>query len=121
VINPQNKKKFLWINLHGVTKRFISPADLKQQLIRSLKDNAPPLSAIDSFNVGCLQKPSQAKHWIISSDDLECMYAQLCDDEVSLWCYKRVVESGDKTARSSGKTKRSASSSEGPPTKRSAK
>ena len=121
VINPQNKKDFLWLNLHGVTKKFSSPTDLKQQLIESLKDNVPPLSAVESFNVGYLQKPSQAKYWIVSSDDIECMYAQLSGDEVSLWCDKRTVENGDKTARSSGKTKRSTSNTEGPPTKRSTK
>ena len=119
VINPQNKKNFLWLNLHGVSRRFTSPIDLKQQLIDSLKDNVPPLSAIDSFHVGYLQKPSQAKQWIVSSDDLDCMYAKLSSNEVSLWCDMRVAQSVDKTARSSGKTKRSASTQDGaPPSKR---
>ena len=76
----------------------------------------PPLSAVESFNVGYLQKPSQATHWIVSNDDIECMYAQLSSDEVSLWCDKRTVENGDKTAHSSGKTKRS-TITERPPTK----
>ena len=52
VINPKNKKDFLCLNLHGVTKRFSSPTDLKQQLIENLHDKVPPMSAIDSFNVG---------------------------------------------------------------------
>ena len=49
VINPKNKKNFLWLNLHGVTRRFTSPTDLKEQLMDSLKDNVPPLSAMDSL------------------------------------------------------------------------
>ena len=82
----------------------------------------PPLSAIDSFHVGYLQKPSQAKQWIVSSDDLDCMYAKLSGNEVSLWCDMRIAESVDKTARSSGKTKRSASTeTDAPPSKRSTK
>ena len=122
VINPQNKKDFLWLNLHGVTRRFILPINLKQQLIDSLKDNVPPLSIIDSFHVGYLQRPSQAKQWIVSSDDLDCMYAKLSGNEVSLWCDMRVAETVDKTAWSSGKTKRSASTdADGPPSKRSTK
>ena len=118
VINPQNKKDFLWLNLYGVTRRFILPIDLKQQLIDSLKDNVPPLSAIDFFHVGYLQRPSQAKQWIVSSDDLDCMYAKLSGNEASLWCDMRVAETVEKTARSSGKTKQSASTdADGPPSK----
>ena len=79
--------------------------DLKQQLIDSLKDNVSPLSAISSFHVVYLLKPSQAKMYIVSSDDLDCMYAKLSGNEVSLWCDMRIAESADKTARSSGKTK----------------
>ena len=37
VINPQNKKDFLWLNLRGVTRRFTSPMDLKQQPDRQLQ------------------------------------------------------------------------------------
>ena len=122
VINPRNKKDFLWLNLHGVTRRFTSLIDLKQQLIHSLKNNAPSLLAIDSFHVGYLQKPSQAKQWIVSSDDLHCMYAKLSGNKVSLWCDMRIAESDDKTAQSSGKTKRSVSAeADAPPSKRSTK
>ena len=86
----------------------------------SLKDNVPPLSAIDSFHVGYLQKPSQAKQWIVSGDDLDCMYAKLSGNDVSLWCDMRIADSTNKTARSSGKSKRSTSTEDdAPPSKRS--
>ena len=50
------------------------------------------------------------------------MYAKLSGNEVSLWCDIRVTETVDKTARSSGKTKRSASTdTDGPPSKQSTK
>ena len=78
----------------------------------------PPPNPPMSFHVGYLQRPSQAKHWIVSSDDLDCMYAKLSDNEVSLWCDMRVTETVDKTAWSSGKTKRSAGTdADGPPSK----
>ena len=38
-----------------------------------------------------LQKPSQAKHWIVSGDNPDFMYAKLAGEEVSLWCDKRVT------------------------------
>ena len=39
--------------------------------------------------MGYLQKKSQAKQWIITSQDLECMYAHL-GEEISLWCDHRI-------------------------------
>ena len=56
----------------------------------------PLLLAIDSFHVGYLQRPSQAKQWIVSSDDLDCIYAKLSGNEVSLWYDMRVTETVDK-------------------------
>ena len=62
------------------------------------------------------------KPTVDSSDDLDCMYAKLSGNEVSLWCDMRVAETVDRTARSSGKTKRSASTdTDGPPSKQSTK
>jgi len=36
----------------------------------------PPQSALESFNVGYLQKRSQTKQWIVNKQDFESMYAQ---------------------------------------------
>ena len=56
-----NKKDFMWLNLHGVTRKFKTPTELKQQLIESLGEHVPTESAIDGFSVGYLKKRSQAK------------------------------------------------------------
>ena len=70
--------------------------------------------------MGYLQIPSQAKQWIVSGDDLDCMYAKLSSNDVSLWCDMRIAESTDKTARSGGKTKQSTSTEDdAPPSNRS--
>ena len=112
VINPKNKKDYKWLILHGVTAKFHTPLELKQQLIESLGDHVPAQSAIDSFNVGYLQKRSQAKQWIVTSQDLDCMYAHL-GKEISLWCDHR-VEAPTGMKRQSG----TGSTNEAPPAKR---
>ena len=52
--------------------------------------------------MGYLQKPSQAEQWIVSGDDLDCMYAKPSGN-VSLWCDMRIAKSVDKAAQSGGK------------------
>ncbi len=77
----------------------------------------PTQSAINLYNVGYLQKRSQAKQWIVTDKDLESMYAQSGED-ISLWCDHRVdPKTSPGTKRSSG-TK---STDEAPPAKRGRK
>ena len=65
--------------------------ELKKQLIESLGEHVPDESAIDSFNVGYLLKPSQSKQWITCSQDLQAMYNQSSEGEtISLWCDQRL-------------------------------
>ena len=115
VINPKNKKDYKWLILHGITAKFHTPLELKKQLVESLGDYVPPQSALESFNVGYLQKRSQAKQWIVTEQDLESMYAQ-SGGEISLWCDHRVEDPIVSTG-----TKRSSanrSTNEEPPAKR---
>lgn len=91
------------MHLHGATSKFSTPTELKQQLIESLGEHVPDESAIDSFNVGYLLKPSQSKQWITCSQDLQAMYNQSSEGEtISLWCDQRlpVVEESCGTKRS---------------------
>ena len=80
----------MWLQLHDVNKRFTTPKELKQQLVESLGERVPPESAIDTFEIGYLVKPSQTKQWIVSAKDLELMYAQSSGEDISLWCDKRL-------------------------------
>ena len=91
VINPKNKKYYKWLNLHDVNRRFNSVLELKRQLMESLGEHVPAETDVNTFNVGCLKKPSQAKHWLITERDLEIMYGQ-SGEEISLWCDHRLEE-----------------------------
>ena len=107
-----NKKQYKWLSLHGVSRRFESPLDLKQQLLESLGDHVPALSSIDTFNVGYLQRKSQTKHWIVSDKDIDSMYAQYTED-ISLWCDQRVEEVV--TSSNAAKQKRAGAENAPPP------
>ena len=91
VINPKNKKNYKWLNLHDVNRRFYSVLELKRQLMESLGEHVPAETDMNTFNVGYLKKPSQAKHWLITERDLEIMYGQ-SGEEISLWCDHRLEE-----------------------------
>lgn len=116
VINPKNKKDYKWLALHGVTTQFLTPLHLKQQLVESLGDYVPARSEIDSFNVGYLQKPSQAKQWIVSGQDLESMYAH-SGEEISLWCDHRVEDPPISTGSKRSSDTRSTRTDDAPPKK----
>ena len=94
----------MWLQLHDVNTKFKTPTELKQQLIENLGERVPPESAIDTFDIGYLEKPSQTKQWIVSAKDLELMYAQSSGEDISLWCDKR-LETEDTNL--SGQRKRS--------------
>lgn len=72
------------------------------------------MSEIDKFNVGYLQRKTQAKQWIVCNQDVESMYAQSSED-ISLWCDQRLDESA---ISNSASKKRSSGAEKTPPAKR---
>ena len=83
VINPKAKKESVVIDWHGVTKKFVTVADLKEKLFSTLGTHLPELS--DDFNVGYFHGQPQTKSWILSEHDLQAMYG-IGNKEILLWC-----------------------------------
>jgi hypothetical protein len=64
------------------------------KLLSSLSEYVPPISEIDSFELGYLEGRRQTKRWIVSDSDIIEMYnnAPNNEQEVQLWCDGRDVE-----------------------------
>lgn len=96
IINPKAKKEYITIDWHSVTEKFETVCQLKQKLIDTLSSHVPPLSAIDSFNVGYLHGRPQTKSWMVAEEDLQAMYAGARDKDILLWCDGKDVSTGRK-------------------------
>ena len=96
IINPKAKKEFITIDWHGVTEKFETVLQLKQKLINTLSAHVPPLSAIDTFNVGYFHGRPQTKSWMVAAEDMQAMYASARDKDILLWCDGKELSTGRK-------------------------
>ena len=87
IINPRAKKESITIDWHGVTEKFETVLQLKQKLINTLSSHVPPLSVIDTFNVGYFHGRPQTKSWMVAEEDLQAMYASARDKDIRISCY----------------------------------
>ena len=85
---PKLKKDYRVISWHGVNEKFDSPVRLKMKLMSTSGEHLPPVSEIDSFEVGYLEGRRQIKRWIVSDADVIEMYNNAPNDEqeILLWC-----------------------------------
>lgn len=95
------------MELHDVNRKFVSPDEIKLQLIDSLKDLVPPETALKSFTIGYFRGSKQEKQWIVTDGDLKAMYSCTKEGNVFLWCDKRVVTDSEAESSSRASRKRS--------------
>ena len=80
--SPKRGKKAITRQLHHFDGKFRSVTDIKAHLMEELGEDVP--NSIH-FDVGYYEKPS-IKSWLVTSEDLELMYASLKSEEIPLWC-----------------------------------
>ena len=98
IINPRAKRiETVTIDWHGVMEKFDETVlQLKQKLINTLSSHVPPLSIIDTFNVGYVHGRPQTKSWMVAEEDLQAIYANARDKDILLWCDGKESSTGRK-------------------------
>ena len=86
IINPKKKSGFVLLTWHQVSSRFESIAELKLKLMDDFQEF---VSSTPNFQVGFIEGRS-SQQWIIAREDLNTMYMSAKDDEITLWCDKKV-------------------------------
>ena len=84
IYNPVRRSQFSWRDLHDVSHRFTSVGSLRLALYHELEDEIPDN---EEYNLGYFEGKQQKKKWLVSSSDLDAMYA--CFEgkpRISLWC-----------------------------------
>ena len=84
IYNPVRRSQFSWRDLHDVSHRFASVGSLRLALYHELEDEIPDN---EEYNLGYFEGKQQKKKWLVSSSDLDAMYA--CFEgklQISLWC-----------------------------------
>jgi len=85
LINSKRKSNFTIRNWYDVGKQFDTISDLKRKLMATFSDE---LSA-ETFQLGYLEPPSQAKWWLQQQRDLDGMYTIFPPGtKITLWCEK---------------------------------
>lgn len=85
LINPKRKSDFTIRNWYDIGKKFDTISDLKRKLMATFSDE---LSA-ETFQLGYLEPPSQAKRWLQEQRDLDGMYTIFPPGtKITLWCEK---------------------------------
>ena len=81
----------------------VNSVELKMKLLSTLSEHLPPISEIDSFEVGYMEGRRQTKRWIISEDDISEMYENAPNDdcEILLWCDGKDVSRIDRKRKGS--------------------
>ena len=85
-INPKKKSDFVLLTWHQVSSRFETIAELKLKLIDDFQDF---VSLTPNFQVGFIEGRS-TQQWMVAREDLDTMYKSTKDDEITLWCDKKV-------------------------------
>ena len=85
-INPKKKSDFILLTWHQVSSRFESVAELKLKLMDDFQEF---VSSTPNFQVGFIEGRS-TQQWMVAREDLNTMYASAKDDEITLWCDKKV-------------------------------
>ena len=85
-INPKEKSDFVLLTWHQVSSRFESIAELKLKLMDDFQEF---VSSTSNFQVGFIEGRS-TQQWMVAREDLNTMYASANDDEITLWCDKKV-------------------------------
>lgn len=85
-INSKKKSDFVLLTWHQVTSRFNTISELKMKLIDDFPDF---VSSTPNFQVGFIEGRS-SQQWIVAREDLNTMYDSAKDDEITLWCDKKV-------------------------------
>ena len=84
-INPKKKSDFVQLTWHQVSSKFESISELKLKLMDDFQDF---VSSTPNFQIGFIEGRSQ--QWIFAREDLGTMYASAKDNEITLWCDKKV-------------------------------
>ena len=90
IINPTKRSDVVVHQLNKFTSRFVSVAALRTKLREEFKEQ---VSSTVDFNVGYCDGSQQARVWLVTPDDLDCMYLRYKKGgPVTLWCDGRSSE-----------------------------
>ena len=90
IYNPTKRSKFTVRQLYNVTHKFKTVSALRSALYHELGDDIPEEG---DYSMGYFEGRQQSKKWLITSRDLEAMYAYYeGKPQVSLWCDGKDVE-----------------------------
>ena len=109
IYNPVHRSEFTWRDLHDASHQFSSIGALRLALYHELEDDIPD---DEQYNLGYFEGKQQKKKWLVSSSDLDAMYA--CFEgkqQISLWCDGKQppeseCESSDEDGRRSKRKKK---------------
>ena len=95
IYNPAKRSKFSVRHMHNVRKKFESVAALRCALWHEFEDVVPEQG---EFNIGYFEGRQHTKKWLVSSQDLEVMYAYYAGKEfIFRWCDANEQEVGDES------------------------
>ena len=83
IINPVKKSDAVVRQLHRFKSKFDSLTALRVKLIDEFAETVPDTV---NFNVGYFDGRQQAKLWLVTNEDLACMYSKYRTGEITLWC-----------------------------------
>ena len=94
IYDPERRSKFTQRDLYSICHRFQSVKALRSALYHELEYEIPD----GDYNVGYFEGSHHKKKWLVSSADLEAMYAHFKGKkQIPLWCDGRenATTSGD--------------------------
>ena len=84
IYDPSKHTKFSVHQMHNVSQRFKSVTALRSALWHEFGDAVPDEG---EFNVGFFEGKQHAKKWLVTSQDLDAMYAYFEGKPcLNLWC-----------------------------------
>jgi len=104
-INPKRKSDYTIRTWYDTSEKFSTITNLKLKLIDTFADELS-----ETFQLGYLEPPSQAKRWLKEQRDLDSMYNKfLKGGRITLWCekmpWKEAVDEAEESVEPPAKKK----------------
>jgi len=86
-INPKRKSDYTIRTWYNISEKFTTLTSLKHKLMNAFADELS-----ETFQLGYLEPPSQAKHWLQEQRDLDSMYTKFIKGaRITLWYEKATL------------------------------
>ena len=89
LISPKRKSNFTIRTWYDITEKFDTIISLRRSLLDAFGDEL----TTETFQLGYLEPPSQAKQWLQEQRDLDNMYSTFpMGTRITLWCEKALYK-----------------------------